>query len=1170
MHFTKIKITGFKSFVEPTEVVVEAGLTGIVGPNGCGKSNVVESLRWAMGENSARRLRGGDMDDVIFAGSAGRPARNIAEVSIILDNAQRTALAEFNNDDAVEVTRRIERGMGSDYRINGKPVRQKDVQLLFADQATGAHSTSIVSQGRISALIQAKPQERRQVLEEAAGISGLHARRHEAELKLKAAEGNMTRAADQLQALENQIKSLKTQVRQASRYRNLGELIGKAEGGLLYLKAKQAEVNLRLMEDNFSESEGTVRDLTSAVTLATTALAEASAVLPSLRQNEAAKAAILQRLHLEAESLARDIARLETERAAVAERLQHAASDHAREESLAVDAQTAITRLAEEAETLQQRLEHLATSKPALQQAVDEATAKVASVEQGLQEKTESLARVREQQAAFDRQKNAIAERQRQLTARAADAARQIGELEQAIAVLPSLSLARSMVEACETDLARKQELAATAHEKRGISEQELASARDAAQKADVEKAALQAEAGALTKLLQLDDSTGTPLSDRIMVEPGYEAALAAALSDALLAPLASSDENGAKIFWQDLGAFNGGTEGFASDIENLSRYVNAPDALARSLSQIGLVADDAAGERLASSLKPGQILVTRQGAAWRWDGYTQRAEAITPAAARLQQRNRLAELEALITFAAEKAETAAAARTEKTAEADAARKADQESQTALQQAFTALDSARRHLANETEAQAGKQAQLERLRETSAVLAADIATVETEATQLNSLYANLPDADALNNAVQEMRITLADERRQLNEAAGALSGHERDIRTTQTRFDDAGRENGLWRTRAEAVETRMKELMQRTDQLMQEAETLAAKPAELEGQRAQLLDQKQQADAERKEAADQLQQAETTASSLERDMRKKEEALMQAKENRVRAEAQMGHARLQHEELETKIRDQWHCAPDSLLEKIGTEDANALPSLEQLEHDFARFTKERENMGPVNLRAEIEAEELQQQIDKMLSEREELESAIAKLRQGINTLNKEARERLQTAFDDVNKNFGELFTRLFGGGKAHLQLIESDDPLDAGLEIFASPPGKRLQALSLLSGGEQALTALSLLFAIFLVNPSPICVLDEVDAPLDEANVGRYCDILRDMAEQGRTRFLIITHHRLTMARMDRLYGVTMAEKGVSQLVSVDLKQALAMRENPAAIPHSGTIEAAA
>lgn len=1154
MHFTRMKITGFKSFVEPTDFMIEPGLTGIVGPNGCGKSNVVESLRWVMGENSAKRLRGGEMDDVIFSGSAGRPARNISEVTLYLDNRERTAMAEFNNDDAIEVTRRIERSMGSDYRINGKPVRQKDVQLLFADQATGAHSTSIVSQGRISALIQAKPQERRQVLEEAAGISGLHARRHEAELKLKGAEGNLTRVGDQLQAMDAQLRSLKTQVRQASRYRNLGELIRKAEGALLYLRTREAEINLRLAEDNLSESEIRVRDLTRAVTLATTARTERAATLPPLRQAETAASAVVQRLFLEREALERDVARIAQERANLQQRLADTAADETREAALLQDAQAAIARLEAEKAELQAKAESLNGAQPQLQAAVSAAEAEVWAQEKAVAEQTESFAEAHAQHNSVAAQIQALTLRSEQLSRKHQDVLAQKAAMDAALAQLPSLALAASLIDACETDLQKKQQVSESTHAARETAEAALNLARATRERAWSEKTRLEAETAALQKLLQLEDAAGSaPLSDLVKVEPGYEAAFAAALGDALSAPL----DPAAKIFWQNLPAYDAqdATLALPQQVQALTAYVEAPPALIRALQQIGLVENEAQGEALMAKLRPGQVLVTRAGDAWRWDGYTQRASAVTPAAMRLQQRNRLAELEALNGFAEMQARVAEQALQQAASQAQQTVQENQQAQVGLQRAFTALNEARRHYASQAEMQAQQAAQAGRLADMAQQVEADVAQARQDAAQLQTQRDALPHLEHLAALLGQTKNSAAEKRQALSQCQAEFANYQRDMQALRARLGAAETEHQSWQTRTEVAQQRLVALHARHSQLQQEEEALAQKPQQMEAQRAALLDQSSAAEITRAAAADLLQEAENALAQLEKETRAKEEALTSAKENRVRTEEQMYQAQHAHTQLVEKLRADWHCQAGELLEKIGIQGPEQLQPVDQLEQEFTRYTRERENMGPVNLRAEMEAEALQQQIDTMVAEKDDLVSAIAKLRQGIGTLNREARERLQQAFDAVNGHFGSLFTRLFGGGKAHLQLMDSEDPLEAGLEIFASPPGKRLQALSLLSGGEQALTALSLLFSLFMVNPSPICVLDEVDAPLDEANVDRYCMLLREMAESTKTRFLIITHHRLTMARMDRLYGVTMAEKGVSQLVSVDLKQALAMRE---------------
>jgi chromosome segregation protein len=1150
MHFNRMKIAGFKSFVEPTEFPIEPGLTGVVGPNGCGKSNVVESLRWSMGENSAKRLRGSEMDDVIFSGSAGRPARNLAEVTLILDNRERTALAEFNADDVIEVTRRIERGMGSDYRINGRPVRQKDVQLLFADQATGAHSTSIVSQGRVSALISAKPEERRQVLEEAAGVSGLHARRHEAELKLKAAEANLARVGDQLQGLDQQLRGLKTQVRQTSRYRNLGELIRKAEAGVLHAKITEATMALKTAEESFHSSETKVHELTSTVAQASTQVAESAAGLPPLRQNEAAASAVVQRLFLERETLEREAKRIAEQQESIARRIAEVRSDEARETELKVEAEKALESLAAEKAEAEEKLNSFEADAPALAGRAEEARTASEAQEKIYQEKAGSLAASSARLAALTRDSEALNSRAATLASRIADAEQEASRLqEEARGNDPAFF--QAIVATAESDLAKKQGEMTAAQEARRECDAALSTARAARDAARAEKTKLDAEIEALRSFLAQGAESDTPVSRSLNAKEGYEAALGAALGESMFAPL----DNSAKTFWQDLSASAFEGVGLPDGAAPLAIQIEAPEALKRALSLVGVVENEEEGDRLSRDLKPGQILVTREGAFWRWDGYTQRKDADTPTAIRLKQQTKLTRAERRLAAQAPQVIEAEENLNQADLDSENARRTAEVAEHALQAAFQALNDTRRQHNETLSRRAEVEAKINAVAEGLASARADHEASLAQIAALEQEKQSMPTAEQLQAEIDSARQVVAEFRAKLIEAESAQASFESSLNSIRNRLKTMTESEISWKARAETGAKHLEALSARLQTLEEEGAALASRPAQIEEEKQALLTKSNEAEETRRGAADALLVAEQRQQAFEREMRAAEEALMSAKESRVRFEEQMYRAKGSHDEFVLRIKEHWHCAPEELAEKAELDQSENAPALEQIENDLARYTRERENMGPVNLRAEIEAGEIEAQVEKITADKTDLEGAIAKLRQGISSLNREARERLETAFKEVDKNFTGLFERLFGGGKAFLKLIESDDPLEAGLEIYASPPGKRMQVLSLLSGGEQALTALSLLFAIFMVNPSPICVLDEVDAPLDEANVDRFCTMVREMSENGKTRFIVVTHHRLTMARMDRLFGVTMAEKGVSQLVSVDLKQALALRE---------------
>ncbi|HUY67913.1 MAG TPA: AAA family ATPase, partial [Alphaproteobacteria bacterium] len=538
MQFTRLRLHGFKSFVEPTDLEIPPGLTGIVGPNGCGKSNLVEALRWVMGENSPRRMRGSEMDDVIFAGTATRPSRNFAEVTLELDNAGRGATAEFNDADEVQVMRQIERGSGSDYRINGRPVRQRDVQLLFADQATGAHSTSLVGQGQIDALIRAKPQDRRAILEEASGTAGLQARRHEAELKLKAAEQNIQRVDDVLKAYDTQLRNLKQQVRQASRYKNLADHIRRAEAALLHLRWVEAQGNEERLKEGLAETERRANELLATVTKGNTARAEIAAELPGLRQAEAAAAAIVQKLTLAREQIDNELKRVDEEKAAQEHRLAEAAADRAREETHRKDADAAIEKLGGEQQEIARTAIDIAAQLPQASQALAAITAEVENLDAALAQLVEAAARDEARRQSLAQEIENLAARQAELARRREQMDARRTKLAAEAAGRPDTSIAAAMLDASEKELARRQQEARSAEDAYRAAETVQSEARRAAQDADARITHLRAEDQALAALLRHQDDESQQVIDLITVAPGLEKALAIALGEALTAAL--------------------------------------------------------------------------------------------------------------------------------------------------------------------------------------------------------------------------------------------------------------------------------------------------------------------------------------------------------------------------------------------------------------------------------------------------------------------------------------------------------------------------------------------------------------------------------------------------------------------------------------------------------
>ena len=857
MKFKKIKILGFKSFVDQTDIDIEEGLTGIVGPNGCGKSNVVESLRWCMGETSPKSMRGSGMEDVIFSGTADRPARNNAEVTIFLDNKNRNAPAEFNNDEEIQIKRKIEIERGSEYRINGKEVRARDVQRLFADLSTGAHSPSLISQGRVGALINAKPIDRRAVLEEAAGISGLHSRRHEAELKLKGAESNLQRLKDIMRQLNTQINNLQKQAKQAEAYKSISEEITRLEGIVTYLKWYNLKESFEKSDTDLKSSEQLIQKYTLEVSQATNDQSKANEKIQPLREKEIEAAAKLNRINLERESLDKEEERIKELKKSLEQTIQQNIGDYERE---------------------QYQLENALRDLDALNVKKDDLTAEI-SIDD------------------FDNEQIMdLKEEKKQLED-------QINELEENIEKYNSIKQSK----------------------------------RDEWQKALINEENLRSRESTLKEVEGYDDPN-----------------------------------KWTQIF----------SEKFYRNLSEISeKVVKAEELSADSRKSYDKASNDA-------------------------------KDAVTMS---MQLREDLRQKD----------------------------------------------------------------------------------VEEKHSDWNYEY-------------QRLSKNIQSSKNQINE------------------------------------------LKQRRIKSEEELKKITNRPEEIAQKRGQLIETKGFAETERQYAADRLAEADNELKKYENKLRKAQNDLANVRESKGRTEATKELAESRLSELESESIEKYNCKPDSIITKLSiSEDLETLQNnFERNETRLERLKQQRDTLGVVNLRADLETKEIEQELEKMNSEKTDLETAIKKMRESIEELNKEGRTRLLKAFDVVNNHFKDVFVQLFNGGKAHLELVDSDDPLEAGLEMMVSPPGKKLQSMSLLSGGEQALTAMSLIFAVFLTNPSPICVLDEVDAPLDDANVERFCNLLDDIADKTNTKFLIITHHALTMSRMDRLFGVTMAERGVSQIVSVDLKKA--------------------
>ena len=1135
MRITRLKLTGFKSFVEPAELRIETGLTGVVGPNGCGKSNLLEAIRWVMGENSPKSMRSGGMEDVIFAGTTQRPPRDFAEVVLLGDAG--------DNDNSMEVVRRIERGAGSAYRVNGRDVRAKDVALVFADAATGAHSPALVSQGRIAAVIAAKPAERRMMLEEAAGIAGLHVRRKDAEQKLRATETNLARLEDIMGQLDSQIAALRRQARAAERYTALSHKIKLAEARLVFARwrdaasaAEAARTAAQGADAGVSQAQGVAKTAQDIQHAAAAALNEARDELADRRDHASAHGHRMATLTSQLEAAEQRLADLERQH-------QRLEEDRVDADRLTRDAAEALAKLERDLAAGENALSTDEARQPQVAAALGDADRNLRAAELALAQSTADQAGVEAEWRVAGAELSAAEQRLTRLDSevrRQADLADSLARDGDPLAALAQAEAARDAATAALVDartaLAVQQERKVTLQSARDAAGAEMAQAK--AELAGVEREYQALSRDREARARQAGNKYGLPQAlDMIRAAPGYERALAAVLGRDARALLgeAPTDEDGR--FWTGTGVPLAVTDNLAA------RVTACPPQLAARLALVHVALTDDGRE-----LAPGEWLVTTTGHLRRWDGFVARGEGGAEAA-RLEAENRFAALDQ------ELPERRAAA-----AQAEARVSEVQTELAALQVALVAAERAV-SLAAEAEraalracdqAEAAKsRVELRRaeLAEAAGDLAQQRVVAKAEHDGAAARRAGLPDPTSGRAQLASAQARHDAARQGLQAASASLAAHDQGLAVARERTNAQRNDIRSWQARAGDAANRLAGMERRFEEIAEERNVVAAKPASL-------LREIESGDAVRARITGDLTAAETKVSETGEAARQAEahfaqsnEALAAARELRAGATARAENEEARRAEMAGISGERFQCPPPLLPERFAFAADQVAPAAhESAEHD--KLVADRERLGPVNLVAAEELASAEAKHGTSRAEQAELTEAVHRLRGSIGNLNREGRERLRAAFEAVDTHFRRLFTRLFEGGQAHLALVDSDDPLEAGLEIYAQPPGKRLQSLMLLSGGEQALTAIALIFALFLTNPAPICVLDEVDAPLDDANIERFCDLLDAMVKETETRYLIVTHNAVTMSRMHRLFGVTMVEQGVSRLVSVDLESA--------------------
>ena len=1141
MKFQSVRISGFKSFLEPTEIQMNMGLTGVVGPNGCGKSNIVEAIKWIMGENSARQMRGDGMDDVIFSGTNERPSRNFAEVSIKLDNSEKKAPAIFNHYDEIEITRKIEREKGSVYRVNGKQVRARDIQLIFADNGTGARSSGIVGQGRIAQIIDSNPEDRRVILEEAANIKGLHSRRHEAELKLKGASDNLDRLSDIEQTYKEQLIELEKQGRKAARYRSVGERIRKAEATLFFnlmnnAKKEANDLDIQLKNANENVSQGQIKvaeQIKSQLHLANK--------IPDLKKDEAEKAATLQTLNITKIKLDEEKSSAQNALQNIINQINLINNDIARESEIKEDAKKSLSNLLTEEKNLKEDSENFSTK---------------------ITKATDLVKKLRSISDAADDKLSTITSEIYSIKSDKSDLEKRIKNLKQKIEVTQNqlanfnieddknrfkldkekiINLKKRIQENNQLNDGYKVEL-----EKLEKLETRLIEEKNTAV---FEFNKVNLEFDSLSTLLGRDTLNSNTLEKTIGNINNLEEAIGSVLGETLLAPILSDDQSTENTtYWRD----DFKTISPASLPESVIPIVTKitkSSILDTALKGVGIVDNKEIAFKLQKELTFGQALTTPSGGLWRWDGFVQPQGVQNSYSERLQQIARLRLLQNKLPSLEENQSL---------------------SEKRLDECFNNIKKYKDDLSNlqvklSSLISESNQLELQNTKVESKLLSSEALIKELKNTERMSLEELSELEKEFNNSLnlpsllaEELKVrNNADQSR--NELTDAMAAEQR-IKSEESfqsrNLIQLGHQKENWKVREEEAKTRLISLEERLKASQDEKNRLSTLPESFEKKEVELNIKIEEAISNRNIAADQLVKNETSLNDADKQVREAEKVVSTLREEMIKIEALLNLSKAKIQNIEERVFEKLKMKSTELDKFINTkEEDQPIKSIEILEKTLQRLLNERETLGAVNLRAEDEMNEMLNKIEVMSKERVDLEEAIAKLRSGIFELNKEGRQRLKESFEEVNENFKQLFQKLFGGGNAELRLVGNEDPLQAGLEVLASPPGKKMQLLSLLSGGEQALTAISLIFSVFLCNPAPICILDEVDAPLDDTNVGRFCDLLNQIVDETNTYFMIITHHRLTMAKMDRLFGVTMEQKGISKLVSVDLEQASRIRD---------------
>ena len=1151
MKFTRLKIIGFKSFVDTTVLDIKPGLTGLVGPNGCGKSNIVEAMKWNMGEAGPSRLRAGEMNDIIFAGTKGRPSRNSAEVTLTIENNNEELLQAYTDSSEIEVSRKIEKDDGSTYQINNKEVRQRDVQILYADIAIGSRSNAIVDQGQVGKIINSKPQERRQILEEAAGISGIHARKHETELKLKSTETNLDKLEEIITNDVSRLKELSRQSNQAKRYKTISENIRKLEATILYQRWNSNKEKIEINKKQLESCTENVNQITRKIASVSLQQQNIENDLPALREENQKYSNILNKLKVEYDILIKEEESISLEKAKQKDTIKNLIAEIFNEEKLFKELDIQYKELTSNINTIKINTTDININE--LKENLENLKKEEAYNSEKLTESERALAYNTSQ---IENLQNEIVKLKLQKEETKNSLQKNIEEIKN----LNTISKENNEKDVFlnKIDILKKKLKDEDSKEISTLKKLDIIvkKIKNLNEKIDQKKIVLQnklrsidqynASKDILTKLFESDEKN--IVINYLKFPNGFEKAIEAALGHGLKASLEKSSIEWRNINQQSL-------KSLPEEIKSLSDYTKGVPEVLNILKLTGLVDNSEQGDLLQHKLIPGQQLVTKNGGLWRWDGYTHTENAKTPANQILQNKTNLIELTSKINSLQSEISNHETDILNLNSEINSSENNKIDNNAILLKINNSKIDIRSIIEKEQSAMSiyiennnvnkTKLAILESSKSKNEYLFKKLSNElaiclkkEVSITQIEDLKKNIDQITSKNN---EKKIELNN----------YFSLYQKELSTIDNRENHLNQlvnEKSRLDSQINNIKNRIKNLKYNKNHLELDIKNLDLKPIQIEKLKLKIFNEIDNLKKKSNNISEKLLNKENENKSILNELKTYNEELINYREDKARQESLLQQSIERNNEDRERIYEKLKITPDKFNEIIdlsietqGIEESNL--ALEKL-------IIQRERIGPVNLVAEEDSEKLRIKLEEIDKEKEDLINAINKLRSSIRAINKEARARLLEAFDEVNKHFKELFTNLFGGGEAYLNLEGSDDPLESGLELMASPPGKKLQQMSLLSGGEQALTAMALIFSVFLTKPSPICVLDEVDAPLDESNVDRFLDLIDSISKKSETRFLVISHHRLTMARMDRLYGITMQEPGVSQLVSVSLKDA--------------------